>query len=169
MRRDPARRSGSKALTVWIGDGSNFPGQSNFTGHSNAISDSMKTVTAALPDDWRIFTEHKMFETGLLFDVVQDWAQLPDRTGVGPKAFLPRRPRGTTHERQHRDDRRPADPVQEARGLPFQRFEIRRRRLRHRIDRPPTACSSFSTSSSMRRHAPRTVSIRPICSTRAIT
>jgi len=64
---------GSKALTVWIGDGSNFPGQVNFTNQFEHYLDSMKSVYAALPDDWRIFTEHKMYEPAFYSTVVQDW------------------------------------------------------------------------------------------------
>ena len=64
---------GSKALTVWIGDGSNFPGQVNFTSQFEHYLDSMKSVYAALPDDWRIYTEHKMYEPAFYSTVVQDW------------------------------------------------------------------------------------------------
>ncbi len=64
---------GSKALTVWIGDGSNFPGQVNFTSQFEHYLDSMKSIYAALPDDWRIFTEHKMYEPAFYSTVVQDW------------------------------------------------------------------------------------------------
>ena len=64
---------GSKALTVWIGDGSNFPGQSNFTGAFERYLGAMKSVYAALPDDWRIFTEHKLYEPAFYSTVVQDW------------------------------------------------------------------------------------------------
>ena len=64
---------GSKALTVWIGDGSNFPGQVNFTRQFEHYLDSMKAIYAALPDDWRVFTEHKMYEPAFYSTVVQDW------------------------------------------------------------------------------------------------
>lgn len=64
---------GSKALTVWIGDGSNFPGQVNFTSQFEHYLDSMKSIYAALPEDWRIFTEHKMYEPAFYSTVVQDW------------------------------------------------------------------------------------------------
>jgi L-rhamnose isomerase/sugar isomerase len=64
---------GSKALTVWIGDGSNFPGQVNFARQFEHYLASMKEVYAALPDDWRIFTEHKMYEPAFYSTVVQDW------------------------------------------------------------------------------------------------
>jgi L-rhamnose isomerase / sugar isomerase len=64
---------GSKALTVWIGDGSNFPGQVNFTRQFEYYLEAMKAVYAELPDDWRIFTEHKMYEPAFYSTVVQDW------------------------------------------------------------------------------------------------
>ncbi|WP_292599138.1 L-rhamnose catabolism isomerase, partial [Mesorhizobium sp.] len=64
---------GSKALTVWIGDGSNFPGQVNFAKAFERYLDAMKQIYAGLPDDWKLFTEHKMFEPAFYSTVVQDW------------------------------------------------------------------------------------------------
>lgn len=82
------RQLGSKALTVWIGDGSNFPGQSNFTRAFERYLDAMKSVYAALPEDWRVFTEHKMFEPAFYSTVVQDWGtNYLIAQELGPKAF----------------------------------------------------------------------------------
>lgn len=67
------RTLGSKALTVWIGDGSNFPGQSNFTRQFERYLDAMRDIYKALPDDWRLFSEHKMYEPAFYSTVVQDW------------------------------------------------------------------------------------------------
>jgi len=64
---------GSKALTVWIGDGSNFPGQVNFARAFERYLDAMKEIYAGLPADWRLFTEHKMYEPAFYSTVVQDW------------------------------------------------------------------------------------------------
>lgn len=64
---------GSKALTVWIGDGSNFPGQTNFTRQFERYLDAMRDIYKALPDDWRLFSEHKMYEPAFYSTVVQDW------------------------------------------------------------------------------------------------
>ena len=64
---------GSKALTVWIGDGSNFPGQQHFANALSHYLDSLKEIYAALPSDWRLFTEHKMYEPAFYSTVVQDW------------------------------------------------------------------------------------------------
>jgi L-rhamnose isomerase/sugar isomerase len=79
---------GSKALTVWIGDGSNFPGQSNFTRQFERYLSSMADIYKALPDDWRMFSEHKMYEPAFYSTVVQDWGTnyLIAQT-LGEKAF----------------------------------------------------------------------------------
>ncbi|SIT54954.1 putative enzyme [Mesorhizobium prunaredense] len=64
---------GSKALTVWIGDGSNFPGQVNFAKAFERYLDAMKEIYAGLPGDWKLLTEHKMYEPAFYSTVVQDW------------------------------------------------------------------------------------------------
>jgi L-rhamnose isomerase/sugar isomerase len=64
---------GSKALTVWIGDGTNFPGQANFTKSFERYLEAMKSIYKGLPDDWRLFTEHKMYEPAFYSTIVQDW------------------------------------------------------------------------------------------------
>ncbi len=82
------RAIGSKALTVWIGDGSNFPGQANFTRQFERYLAAMGDIYKALPDDWRLFTEHKMYEPAFYSTVVQDWGTnyLIAQT-LGEKAF----------------------------------------------------------------------------------
>ncbi|SDE01557.1 L-rhamnose isomerase / sugar isomerase [Paracoccus isoporae] len=64
---------GSKALTVWIGDGSNFPGQTSLSRQFDRYLESMKRIYARLPGDWRIFSEHKIYEPAFYSTVVQDW------------------------------------------------------------------------------------------------
>ncbi len=79
---------GSKALTVWIGDGSNFPGQVNFTKVFEHYLDAMKTIYAELPADWRIFTEHKMYEPAFYSTIVQDWGtNYLIASELGPQAY----------------------------------------------------------------------------------
>ncbi|MFC3209273.1 L-rhamnose catabolism isomerase [Aquamicrobium soli] len=64
---------GSKALTVWVGDGSNFPGQVNFARAFERYLESAREIYEALPPDWRLFTEHKMYEPAFYSTVIQDW------------------------------------------------------------------------------------------------
>jgi L-rhamnose isomerase/sugar isomerase len=79
---------GSKALTVWVGDGSNFPGQVNFTTAFGRYLDSMREIYARLPADWRMLTEHKMYEPAFYSTVVQDWgSNYIIATELGEKAF----------------------------------------------------------------------------------
>src|SRR5688572_16053967 len=67
------RALGSKALTIWIGDGSNFPGQSHFTRAFERYLESLRIIYSDLPDDWRLFTEHKLYEPSFYSTIVQDW------------------------------------------------------------------------------------------------
>jgi len=81
------RRLGSKALTVWIGDGSNFAGQSNLTRAFDRYLDSMREIYADLPEDWRVFIEHKLYEPAFYSTVVSDWGtSFAAALELGPKA-----------------------------------------------------------------------------------
>lgn len=82
------RAIGSRALTVWIGDGSNFPGQQDFTRQFDRYLEAAAAIYAHVPDDWRLFTEHKMYEPAFYSTVVQDWGtNYLIATELGPKAF----------------------------------------------------------------------------------
>ncbi|CAM8620911.1 COG4952 Predicted sugar isomerase [Comamonadaceae bacterium] len=84
---DIGKQLGSKALTVWIGDGSNFPGQSHFRRQFERYLDSNRQIYDALPNDWRMFLEHKMFEPAFYSTVIQDWgSSLLAAQTLGPKA-----------------------------------------------------------------------------------
>lgn len=64
---------GSRALTVWIADGSNFAGQSNLTAAFDRYLDSMQRIYAALPEGWQVFIEHKLYEPAFYSTVIADW------------------------------------------------------------------------------------------------
>lgn len=82
------RRIGSEALTVWIGDGSNFAGQTNFRRAFENYLDSMREIYAALPGDWRMYIEHKLFEPAFYSTVISDWgSNYIATTELGEKAF----------------------------------------------------------------------------------
>ena len=49
--------------------------------------EAMRQVYAALPDDWQLFTEHKIYEPAFYSTVVQDWgSSYLIATELGPKA-----------------------------------------------------------------------------------
>ncbi len=78
---------GSKAHTVWIGDGGNFAGQQHFRRTLERYLDSMREIYRALPDDWRIFIEHKCFEPAFYSTVINDWGtSYHCARELGPKA-----------------------------------------------------------------------------------
>jgi len=79
---------GSSSLTVWLSDGSNFPGQLNFRKAFQNTLESLQEVYAALPDDWKIFVEYKAFEPNFYSMTVGDWGQsLLYANKLGEKAF----------------------------------------------------------------------------------
>lgn len=79
---------GSKAHTVWIGDGGNFPGQQHFRRALARYLESMREIYAALPDDWRMFIEHKFYEPAFYSTVINDWGtSYCCARELGPKAF----------------------------------------------------------------------------------
>jgi len=64
---------GSKALTVWVGDGTNFPGQQQLGESLERYLSSARLIYAALPEDWRMFIEHKLYEPAFYSTVISDW------------------------------------------------------------------------------------------------
>jgi L-rhamnose isomerase/sugar isomerase len=79
---------GSLSLTVWLSDGSSFPGQLNFRNAFQNTLESLHEVYAALPDDWRLFVEYKAYEPNFYSTTVGDWGQsLLYASKLGPKAY----------------------------------------------------------------------------------
>ncbi|MGE0008462.1 MAG: L-rhamnose catabolism isomerase [Parvibaculaceae bacterium] len=81
------RKLGSSALTVWIADGSNFPGQSNLNAAFDRYLDSLGRIYDALPKDWSVFLEHKLYEPAFYSTVISDWgSSFMAASELGPKA-----------------------------------------------------------------------------------
>ncbi len=78
---------GSNALTVWIADGSNFPGQANLGKAFDLYMQSLAKIYDALPKNWLVFLEHKMYEPAFYSTVIADWgSSLMAATELGDKA-----------------------------------------------------------------------------------
>ena len=85
---DYGKALGSKSITVWLADGSSFPGQSNFRRALQNTQDSLKQIYAHMPSDWRMFIEYKPYEPQFYSTVIQDWGtSLMLAEGCGEKAF----------------------------------------------------------------------------------
>jgi len=64
---------GSKSLTVWLADGSAFPGQLNFREALARTLESLKEIYNYMPSDWKLFIEYKPYEPNFYSTVIQDW------------------------------------------------------------------------------------------------
>ncbi|QKZ15255.1 sugar isomerase [Spirosoma sp. KUDC1026] len=79
---------GSKSLTVWLSDGSCFPGQLNFRKAFERTLSGLQEIYAALPDDWKMFVEYKAFEPNFYSMTVGDWgSSYLYANKLGPKAY----------------------------------------------------------------------------------
>ncbi len=81
------QKLGSRDLTVWVGDGTNFPGQQDLGRSLDRYLEAAAQVYAALPADWRMLLEHKMFEPAFYSTVISDWgSSILAAQQLGPKA-----------------------------------------------------------------------------------
>lgn len=79
---------GSESLTVWLSDGSCFPGQLNFRKAFQRTLQGLEEIYAALPDHWKMFVEYKAFEPNFYSMTVGDWGQsYLYANKLGPKAY----------------------------------------------------------------------------------
>lgn len=79
---------GSKSITVWLADGSSFPGQHNFQDALFHTQDSLKEIYKSLARDWKMFIEYKPYEPHFYSTVIQDWGtSLMLANECGDKAF----------------------------------------------------------------------------------
>ncbi len=64
---------GADAITIWLADGSNYPGQMSLRGSFDRVRDCLHEVYSFMPEHWRLFVEHKPYEPAFYATVVQDW------------------------------------------------------------------------------------------------
>ena len=79
---------GSKSITVWLSDGSNFPGQLNFREAFQRTLNGLEEIYSHLPPDWKMYIEYKAFEPNFYSMTVGDWGQsLLYAQKLGDKAY----------------------------------------------------------------------------------
>ena len=79
---------GSTSLTVWLSDGSCFPGQLNFRKAFQNTLESLQEIYTSLPNDWKMFVEYKAYEPNFYSTTVGDWGQsLLYTSKLGNKAY----------------------------------------------------------------------------------
>jgi L-rhamnose isomerase/sugar isomerase len=78
---------GSRAITVWLADGMNHPGQASFRGQFERVQEGLREIYATMPDDWELYTEHKPYEPAFYSSVNNDWGtSLLLAQGTGERA-----------------------------------------------------------------------------------
>jgi L-rhamnose isomerase/sugar isomerase len=78
---------GSEALTVWVGDGANLPGQQNLARAFDRYIEAAAEIYRGVPEGWRMLLEHKLFEPAFYSTVISDWgSSLLAAQALGPKA-----------------------------------------------------------------------------------
>ncbi len=77
----------ANVLTVWLADGSSFPGQMDFrTAYSNTLS-SLGEIYDKIPGQWQMLLEYKPFEPAFYHTVIPDWGTSYSMvTALGDKA-----------------------------------------------------------------------------------
>ncbi len=111
------RKLGSKALTVWIADGSNFAGQSNLTKALDRYIDAMREIYRGAARRLAGVPRAQALRAGVLFDRdLRLGHEFCGGAGARAQGALPRRSRPSCAEREYRADRRPARPLQQARA-----------------------------------------------------
>ncbi|RTQ48116.1 sugar isomerase [Hymenobacter gummosus] len=64
---------GAKTHTVWLADGSNFPGQQHFRRAYQRTQESLAAIYEALPSDWTMLIEYKPYEPNFYSMIIPDW------------------------------------------------------------------------------------------------
>jgi L-rhamnose isomerase/sugar isomerase len=63
----------SNLISLWLADGTNYPGQDDLTERYRRLLDGLEQVYAALPADMRLLVEYKFFEPGFYSTDLPDW------------------------------------------------------------------------------------------------
>lgn len=69
------RATGSTVLKVWLGDGTNYPGQDDLRLRRRRLVEGLREAYRALPEGSRLLLEYKFYEPALYHTDVQDWGQ----------------------------------------------------------------------------------------------
>jgi L-rhamnose isomerase/sugar isomerase len=68
-----AREVGSNAISLWLADGTNYPGQDDLRRRRHRLLDSLQEIYAALPAGMNLLIEYKFFEPGFYSTDLPDW------------------------------------------------------------------------------------------------
>jgi L-rhamnose isomerase/sugar isomerase len=82
-----ARELGSRDISLWVSDGSNYPGTQSMQRRIGWMEEALKTTTAAMGNEQRLLIEYKPFEPAFYHTDIADWGMAYHLATVcGPKA-----------------------------------------------------------------------------------
>jgi len=82
-----AAKTGSRDVSLWFADGSNYPGTANIRQRREWFSDGLKTLHGRLAGDQRMLVEYKPFEPAFYHTDIADWGMaLHLARAAGPRA-----------------------------------------------------------------------------------
>ena len=82
-----ADQTGSTAISLWLADGTNYPGQDDLRARGRRLRECMGEVYRALPAGVVLLVEYKFFEPGFYSTDLPDWGTaLEICTELGPQA-----------------------------------------------------------------------------------
>lgn len=67
------KKLGSKVLSLWFADGTDYPGQGDFRRRKHYAEEALKTVYDAMPPGMRMLIEYKPFEPAFYHTDFADW------------------------------------------------------------------------------------------------
>jgi L-rhamnose isomerase/sugar isomerase len=68
-----AQEVGSTVISLWLADGTNYPGQDDLRRRRHRLLDSLQAIYAALPAGMRLLIEYKFFEPAFYSTDLPDW------------------------------------------------------------------------------------------------
>ena len=82
-----AETIGAPAISLWLADGTNYPGQDDIRGRRQRLIDSLQAFYAKMPKSITLLVEYKLFEPAFYHTDIADWgASYTLCTGLGPQA-----------------------------------------------------------------------------------
>lgn len=81
------RLTGSRDLSLWFADGTNYAGQDDLRARKRRVRDALREVHDALPEGARMLVEYKFYEPAFYATDLSDWgAALTQCVAVGERA-----------------------------------------------------------------------------------
>ena len=145
---------GSRAVTVWLADGMNHPGQASFRGQFERVLDGLRRDLRPPARGLGDVHRAQAVRAGVLLVGQQRLGHVA-AAGAGHRRAgqVPRRPRPPPAQHQHRAGGVAARHGGPARRLPLQRLEVRRRRPHRRVDHAVPALPHHRRAARGRRRA----------------